>query len=107
MNVEEAKQFKMVHGKYKDVSLSRIPSFYLKWLAKNWDNEGVRNAATLVINSRSLDVGAKGEYKASYQPKEKQTCQYKQNVEKQKVDFGHVAFGELKELIEESEPDLF
>lgn len=98
MSPQQAKDLVIQHGKYKDKKLSFIPSFYLKWLAANWNNALIREAAVIVLNERSKDVGEKGTYKA------KSTIPIKREPKPTAI---MEAFGELKEALESAPADLF
>lgn len=46
-------EIKMPAGKFAGKTLEEIPSPYLKWVAENWDDEEVAEAASMEYEWRS------------------------------------------------------
>lgn len=100
MKIEEAGDVQMTHGLHKGKSLSQVPFNYLKWISKNWIKRDMREAATIVLNSRAKDVGQELNLKVPIIPKIKLRCTEKQ-------DFSKGAFPSLQKLWDETPVDLF
>lgn len=96
MTVNSAKDY-LVKGK----RLGESPLPYLKWLSKNHIRKEVRDAAILVVNSRSVELNLGDKvFNPTYQPNPTPRLP-------EKIDFSRGAFGELKALLEAAPDGLF
>lgn len=85
---------------FKGVELSLIDFRLLKWIAKNHVKKDLRDAAVLVVNARSKEIGEKSDFKPSFKLRS-----IPREVEE--VDFSKGAFGKLKEELDVMPEGLF
>lgn len=90
----------MTRGEHQGKRLAQVPLAYLKWLAKNWIHKEIRDAAKIVVNLRSREVGEKETFFPQFKPSP--TTPRKPAVQ----DFGG-PFGKLKEELDSAPAGLF
>lgn len=90
----------MTRGEHQGKRLAQIPLQYLKWVAKNWVHKEVRDAAKIVVNERSREVGEKETFFPQFKPSPA-TPQRPRHQE-----LGG-PFGKLKEELDAAPPGLF
>lgn len=95
MTIDQAKAMQ-----FKGVELGMVEFKLLKWIAKNHIKKELRDAAILVVNTRSKEVGERAEFKPSYQLRSKAR-------EVELIDYSQGAFGKLKEELDAMVPGLF